>query len=79
MIANTCNTCKGLGTIEEEDLCNMCGKSSYRHGSRYGNEHCYEGGYYSTELDDGVIYNYIICESCLANLFQQFKIPVKKI
>ena len=38
-------------------------------------EHSITGGYSSTELMDLTTYTFSLCERCLRNLFNQFKIP----
>jgi hypothetical protein len=43
----------------------------------YGLEASYSAGYFSTErIDDGVTYKFRLCEKCLENLFDSFKLPV---
>lgn len=36
------------------------------------------GDYFSTKLDDLVQYRFNLCEECLTEMFDGFKIPVKK-
>ena len=64
----------------EDILCNRCGKSCIP-GKDDGNDDGYGliektviGGYWSPELYDDVSYTFSLCESCLRELFDNFKI-----
>jgi hypothetical protein len=66
--------------------CNKCGADMQKWATNvdkekfsvgyYGlvNAEC-AGGYESTALSDCVLYNFSLCEECLADLFEQFKTP----
>lgn len=70
--------------VTTDILCNKCGEScqpkdaSEREGQFLGwyglIEATVGGGYYSTHLDDGFEYTFSLCEPCLYELFQTFKL-----
>ena len=67
--------------VEEEVtvdvFCNKCGGSCKRECGFFGLiEHTVSGGYGSDPLSDGASYTFSLCESCLNELFNEFKIPV---
>lgn len=64
-------------TVEEiEDVtCNRCGGTCMsREGERYGLSALVSGGYESTHLEDMTAYQFDLCEKCLVELFEEFKI-----
>lgn len=65
-------------TIETVDiLCNKCGKSlkqEYNYCGLIEESLC--GNYESPYLNDLDYYSFALCEACLLDLFQSFKIPV---
>lgn len=69
--------------IVEDVLCNMCGSSC---GIKLGETKEYyglieitvSGGYASPKLGDCSLYRFSICEYCLDELFNKFKIPVEE-
>ena len=76
--------------VIQDVLCNKCTKSLRTHiataeddGQKiyetYGIvEQTYNGGYCSDPLEDEAKYTFSLCESCLKELFDSFKIPVEK-
>lgn len=63
--------------------CNKCGetcqKGSAESPDYYGLiEPEISAGYYSTHLSDGCTYSFSLCERCLDDLFQSFKLPVSR-
>lgn len=60
-------------------ICNMCGSSLYRAEDLYGLEEIsYIGGYSSgPTIRDEEFFSFSLCENCLGNIIQQFKIPAK--
>lgn len=58
-----------------DTICNKCGEScgegDYPHGLIEAEVH---GGYTSKVLEDGHVYKFSMCESCLKSLFNEFKI-----
>lgn len=63
--------------------CNKCGESCLVFSSLSLAPQSYglintsvSGGYYSSHLVDGVTYNFSICEKCLKEIFEGFKVPV---
>ena len=68
-------------TVEEDVtvdvLCNKCGVSCKEESGLLGLiEVTVSGGYGSDPLSDGTNYTFSLCESCLDELFNEFKIPV---
>lgn len=73
--------------VIKDVFCNKCGESCCplkireqpsREGYLYGLiEQTVSGGYYSHVLSDCVNYTFSLCEACLSNLFDTFKIPVE--
>jgi hypothetical protein len=67
--------------VIEEILCNKCGESCIpgKHDEVYDAygliEKTARGGYWSPELYDDVSYTFSLCEKCLRELFDSFKIP----
>lgn len=69
----------------EECLCNKCGESQlyaredgFSHSEIYGlPEITIIGGYWSKYLSDNTKYQFSLCEKCLNELFDTFKIPVE--
>jgi len=65
-------------------LCNNCGEicTKYHDETPVGNyglvKAIVEGGYYSTYLEDCYRYEFNLCEKCLKEIFEKFKIPVSK-
>lgn len=59
----------------EDCFCNKCGLSiKSPMGSYYGLvEATVTGGYESTELEDGDVHKFSLCENCLKQLFSEFK------
>src|SRR4051812_41653332 len=82
-IALNCSSCKGKGIVRDYSSyqCNRCGWSmkateecedNSPHGlveARVG------GGYHSFHLMDCTTYVFSICEWCLRQLFDEFKVP----
>lgn len=72
--------------VVEDIRCNKCGETCVKFlgGSKdfkdfYGLiEAVVSGGYESTDLEDTVTYTFSLCEKCLKELFDTFKIPVKR-
>ena len=66
-------------------LCNSCGESCEielfpGEKEQYGLIDCrVRGGYSSSYLEDGILYRFDICEKCLKNIFDNFKIPVSTV
>lgn len=66
-------------------LCNLCGETlspdkdhEIAKTEYYGLvEAVVTGGYFSTHLEDGGVYTFSLCESCLSDLFNKFKYPCK--
>lgn len=68
--------------VLEDVICNKCGNSC-RPGKSvpdyYGLvEACFTTGYESTHFDDGLVFNFSLCEKCLFELFKTFKIQPNK-
>lgn len=84
-LATKCRDCDGKGVVRapESYLCNNCGDSLIPldmekdcKPSPYGLvEKTVSGGYFSDYLWDCTTYTFSLCEKCLRNLFDQFKIP----
>ena len=60
--------------------CNLCQKLVYQtdslgNSSFYGAKIIASGGYFSTELVDGLEYRFHLCESCLRGLMNKCEIP----
>ena len=79
-----CKTCNNTRTTidPKEILCNMCGNSmcliqdSPDNQMPYGLHNEEVRGHYSSDhLNDTTIYTFSLCELCLRNMFNQFKIP----
>jgi ssDNA-binding Zn-finger/Zn-ribbon topoisomerase 1 len=81
---------KAIRENKAEVICNKCGKSMRVEDGIKDTDHSwgyyglvdaeFSGGYMSINRDgigDGGIYTFSLCESCLAELFKTFKIPVK--
>jgi hypothetical protein len=71
--------------MKEEILCNKCGNSCCNipkeldYISNSGMIDCkVYGGYFSEKLEDFATYTFSLCENCICELFNQFKIPVRK-
>jgi hypothetical protein len=62
-----------LVEVEEDRICNMCGKSCKCEMNINGLSAYVEGAYDSPCLEDNVGYNFDLCEKCLKNLFVLFK------
>jgi hypothetical protein len=63
----------------ENVLCNQCGEKCYSDYAPdyYGLIDCkVSGGFSSEYLIDGNIYTFSLCEKCLTEMFEKFKIPV---
>lgn len=59
----------------EDVVCNRCGKTCMsKQGERYGLSAVVGGGYESTHLEDMTSYQFDLCEKCLVELFEGFKI-----
>ena len=58
-------------------LCNRCGAEMKTECSPKGNgiNVRYEAGYDSVEFGDGSIVDFDLCEGCLSQLVEEFKIP----
>ena len=69
--------------VIDDIICNKCG-CSLKEGDSFVEDFygltnaSVSGGYFSKKLDDGTTYNFSLCESCLVELFDTFKIPVDK-
>lgn len=71
--------------IIEDIICNKCGKTcnknfedSKLNPDPYGLiEVTVSGGFLSKPLHDGNSYTFSLCEQCLQELFDNFKIPVE--
>jgi hypothetical protein len=67
----------------EDIFCNLCGKSlspdrnsDILKREYYGLvEATVSGGFFSSHLEDGQVYTFSLCESCLYDLFCKFKYP----
>lgn len=66
-------------------ICNKCGNSCEKGEASVGSKDFYGlletevvGGYLSDPLEDLTTYTFSICETCLKELFDSFKIPVEK-
>jgi len=85
VLATKCRDCDGKGVVRtpESYLCNNCGESLIPldmekdcKPSPYGLvEKTVSGGYFSDYLWDCTTYTFSLCEKCLRDLFDQFKIP----
>ena len=74
--------------IKEDVFCNKCGKSCRKYfdgdfSDIYGLDKCTVfGGYLSSNDDKGLsdmtCYTFSMCEECLRELFNTFKIPVQE-
>ena len=64
--------------IVDEVLCNKCGDSCIGEYNILGLDADIWGSYGSTHLEDLVGYSFNLCEKCLVELFNTFKIPVEK-
>ena len=81
-VAVNCLTCCGKGILIkiEEYLCNNCGKEIMKPGMirnvGFYSEHKFfvSGGYDSYYLFDRTDYIFYICEKCLRDMFNDFKI-----
>lgn len=69
-------------TVTKDVLCNKCGESCKLPTSSlqfYGLiETKVSGGYDSIILDDLHTYTFSLCEACLKELFETFKLPVEE-
>lgn len=64
----------------EDIICNKCGNSCFGEMNYNGLiEAEVSGGYDSTHLLDGESYQFSICESCLDEIFNSFKIKAIKL
>ena len=72
--------------VIKDVICNKCGEScippqlrSITDGNDFYGliEKTVSGGYYSHALSDCENYTFSLCEVCLKNLFDSFKIPVE--
>ena len=70
-------------SVTADILCNKCGSSCKLHefeenDFQWGGliEAKIMGGYFSSHLEDCQYYTFSICEKCLKELFESFKIPV---
>lgn len=68
----------------EDCLCNKCGESQlyasedgFECKDIYGVVCDFTGGYFSKYLADCTRYQFSLCEKCLKELFDTFKIPVQ--
>lgn len=82
-LARRCNICEGTGIVRENKSysCNKCG------GTMKATEDCSDssphglvevtvgGGYHSFYLSDCTSYTFSMCEKCLREAFEEFKIP----
>ena len=60
-------------------LCNKCGREmKHSFGNICGLEAYVEGCYGCDVLDDCTSYEFDLCEYCLKDLLDSFKLPVKK-
>lgn len=69
--------------VLKEVHCNKCGSSMKVTASGsdefYGLVGCkVHGGFNSSNLEDGISYEFDLCEKCLSKLFETFKHPVSK-
>jgi len=80
---NVCEACNNTRTVidPKEYICNRCAgpmrplgshNEQYPHGLQ---EVAVSGGYDSYHLFDCTTYHFSLCEKCLRELFNQFKIP----
>jgi len=58
----------------EDAICNRCGYTCMKAGEYYGLSAEVSGGYESTHLGDMISYKFDLCEKCLSELFDTFKI-----
>ena len=58
-------------------LCNKCGTEMLYHETEeiHGIEVRIEGGYYSPTLEDQTWFKFDLCEQCVLELMDSFKIP----
>jgi hypothetical protein len=64
--------------IVTDVICNMCGESCLSKRSFNGIIDAYvEGGFDSTHLKDCTRYTFSVCEKCVKEWFDNFKIPVE--
>lgn len=59
----------------ESITCNQCGESLHNGMNYEGLIGAYVQGGYGAKLGDSVEYKFDLCETCLAKLFETFKIP----
>lgn len=71
--------------VTEDIFCNKCGESCREDtlpedvAGFYGLiEARVTGGYFSPALEDMTCYDFSLCEKCLKQLFDDFRIPVQK-
>lgn len=72
---------KKLAEVEyvEDIICNRCGKSCKNEVGDFDGliEAEVIGGFYSPKIEDGTKISFSLCEHCVADLVQDFKIPPK--
>ncbi len=66
-------------TTMTTSICNKCGGSRTPEGCPvqdvYGAAVRFDTGYFSKALPDGNVYDFELCEPCVAELMDTFKIP----
>ena len=60
-----------------DTYCNKCGDKIIPQTS-FMDEFSITGGYHNKYLEDNITYTFSLCEKCLKELFNTFKIPVDK-
>jgi hypothetical protein len=75
-------------TVVDDILCNRCARSCRRKDLEhagdperrifYAFKGAYRGGYGSEPLDDMAEYHWHLCEVCLKQMFDTFRIPVEE-
>jgi len=78
--ARNCSSCHGTAMVRnpESYVCNRCGEGMYiqpNWGPHGLIEARVSGGYASPHLLDLVRYKFSLCEKCLREMFDQFKVP----
>lgn len=65
--------------VVERVVCDRCALEISEEQFRFGNWYsgAYPGGYGSNPLSDGTLYEWDMCEKCLAEMFDSFKIAPK--
>jgi hypothetical protein len=61
--------------VEEQPICNRCGKTIEERKDGYPTIVEASGGYFSKALFDGNRYFFSMCEDCLVNVMGSFKVP----